>query len=144
MSQLKLVALDEADLTVISAHVQDAVMKIADLDYLPAQKRFVAALNRYVWENAQRLLAARHERRRAVLHFDRVLSVKSAGLDRERPDEVLSLLALRFEPAEPPAGIVELVFSGGATVRLEVECIEARLADLDAAWAAVARPRHDD
>ena len=39
---------------------------------------------------------------------------------------MLSLLAVRFEPDEAPAGYVTLTFSGGASIRLEVECIEAR------------------
>jgi hypothetical protein len=34
------------------------------------------------------------------------------------------------------------VFSGNAGVRLEVECIEAQLADMAAAWQARARPEH--
>lgn len=64
-------------------------------------------------------------------------------LDHE--DEVLSLLALRFTPADqPPGGRVDLVFSGGAAVRLEVECIEARLADLGPAWQTDHRPQHRD
>ena len=36
MAMLKLVALDEEDLDVISAHVQDAVMKVEHLDYAKA------------------------------------------------------------------------------------------------------------
>ena len=42
MDQLKLVALDEQDLNIISAHVQDAVMKVGDLEFLPNSKRFVS------------------------------------------------------------------------------------------------------
>ena len=33
MSDLKLVALDEEDLKIISAHVQDAVLKVGDMTY---------------------------------------------------------------------------------------------------------------
>ena len=40
------------------------------------------------------------------------------------------------------AGIIELSFAGGGTVRLGVECLEARLSDLGAAWAATAMPKH--
>ena len=43
-----------------------------------------------------------------------------------------------------PAGVIELRFAGGGTVRLEVECIEVRLEDLGAAWAAAAKPEHED
>ena len=54
---------------------------------------------------------------------------------------MLSLLAIRFVAADAPAGMVELDFSGGATIRLDVECIEARLADLGGAWEASSRTR---
>ncbi|MEC9245709.1 MAG: DUF2948 family protein, partial [Pseudomonadota bacterium] len=105
------------------------------------------ACNRFVWENETRrsfLKKTPHERRRSILHFDRVQHVRAAGIDRSRPDEVLSLLALNFIPSEEaPAGVVELIFSGGAALRLDVECIEARLTDLGAAWETPSRPRHD-
>ena len=143
MSQLKLVALDEQDLSVVSAHVQDAVMKVGDLDWRPAERRFVAAINRFVWENRQGFLRRNNERRRAALHFEAVRSVGSTGIARDRPDEVLSLLAIRFTPGvEAPAGTLELVFSGGGAIRLEVDYIEARLADVGGTWEASSRPRH--
>lgn len=145
MEMLKLVALDDEDLQIISAHLQDAVLKVGDLDYVRAQKRFVVAANRFVWERAASGFFGKRtfERRRSVLHFDRVLSVKAVGIDHGRKDDVLSLLAVRFQPGEAPAGVVELTFSGGAAIRLEAECIEARLADLGPAWETRAQPEHD-
>ena len=46
MPDLKLIALDAEDLAVISAHLQDAVMKVGDLAFLPREKRFAAVANR--------------------------------------------------------------------------------------------------
>lgn len=144
MDSLKLIALDEEDLSVISAHVQDAVAKVSDLDYAPAPKLFSLAMNRFAWEAGTGGLFRRQprERHRAVLSFSRVLAVQTVGIDRARPDTALSLLAVRFRGAEAPAGTVELVFSGEAIVRLSVECIEARLTDLGGAWEAASRPAH--
>jgi Protein of unknown function (DUF2948) len=141
MDVLKLAALDKEDLTVISACCQDAVLKIGEINVLPNEKRLVLPLNRYAWEkNGKRLTIP--ERRRAVLHFDRVLSVQSHGIDRKKPDEVLSLLAIRFVETNAPSGTVELVFAGEAMLRIEVECIEVQLSDLGATWAAKATPKH--
>ena len=98
MDALKLVALDDQDLGVISAHVQDAVMKVGDLEYLPARRRFVLPMNRFAWERKSGFLRQRNERRRSVLHFDRVLGVKTSGIARDKPDDVLSLLAVSFVP----------------------------------------------
>ncbi|TIS32461.1 MAG: DUF2948 family protein, partial [Mesorhizobium sp.] len=89
---LKLIALDDQDLSIISAHVQDAVMKVSDLEYLPAAKRFVLTMNRFVWEARSGFLRQHNERRQSVLHFDRVLGAKTSGIARDKPTEVLSLL----------------------------------------------------
>jgi hypothetical protein len=141
MDLLKLVALDEEDLKVVSAHVQDAVAGVGNIEFWKAPKLFVMPMYRFAWEVGPRLFRRRGERRNSVLNFGRVLAVKSLGIARN-PDEVLSLLAIRFQPAEAPAGRVELVFSGGGQIALEVECIEARLTDLGGAWEAGARPAH--
>jgi len=142
MAALKLIALDDQDLSIVSAHVQDAVMKVSDLEYLPAAKRFVLTMNRFVWEAKSGLFRQHNERRQAVLHFDRVLGAKTNAIPRDKPAEVLSLLAISFVAISKPAGIVELVFAGGGTIMLDVECIEARLADIGGSWEASSRPVH--
>jgi len=139
---LKLQAIDEEDLAVLSAHVQDAVLKVGDMSYLPKEKRFAIAMNRFGWEVDGE--DGTHQRRRSALVFDRVTGAKCCQMQRERSDVVLELLALSFEAGdrEAPAGYVTLHFAGGAMLRLEVECIEARLADLGPAWATMVRPHH--
>ena len=143
MPPLKLRALDAEDLAILSAHLQDAVAKVGDLVYRPAEGRFLGVVNRFAWEGGEAKAGA-HERRRAAFHFDRVSNVRAQGLDRSQPDTIVSLLAIRFEPAgaDEPGGAIDLLFSGAATVRLTVECIEAQVADLGAAWQAAAKPDH--
>lgn len=143
MDLLKLIALDADDLAVVSAHVQDAVAKVGDLAYQPGDKRFVVPLHRFAWEiDAGRFRKPHNERRNSVLHFDRVTGVKLSGVDRDKPRDVLSLLAIQFEPADAPAGAIDLLFAGGGAIRLEVEVVEARLTDLGGAWEASSRPKH--
>lgn len=142
MTPLKLVALDEKDLEIVSAHTQDAVMKVGELAYLPDVRRFVAPMKRFAWEASTGFFRRRDERRQSVLHFDRVLAARLSAVDRSKPDDVLSLLAIRFAQSDAPAGTIELIFSGGGSIRLDVECVEARLADLGAAWQAASRPTH--
>lgn len=139
---LKLAALDAEDLVVISAHVQDAVLHVADLVWSPARRRFALAMNRFAWEAADGRRRTAYQRRRTAMHFDRVVAVRSVGIDRGTPDLVLSLLAVEFSSSDAPAGEVKLVFAGGAEIRLTVECIEAQLADLGAAWQTRAKPAH--
>jgi hypothetical protein len=140
--QLKLAAIDEEDLSVLSAFVQDAVLKVGDMVYLPGERRFAVAVNRFVWEKADERGQHDFERRRAALSFDRVLGVRTIGIDRNETGKILELLAVRFDGTEAPGGKVTLVFAGSAMVEIEVEVIEARLADLGAAWATRAKPNH--
>ena len=145
MDMLRLVALDEEDLQVLSAHLQDAVLKVSDLQYLAKEMRFVLTANRFAWEEAKPrfLCKPTYQRRRTALHFNRVSAARATGIARGRPDEVLSLLAVRFVAGEAPAGTIELTFSANAAIRLDVECIEAQLTDLGAAWETESVPRHD-
>ena len=148
MPDLKLIALDTEDLAVLSANLQDAVMLVADVAYLKREKRFAAILNRFDWAETLDTGAVKrqrqHERRRCGLRFERVLSAQTSGFDLKARDAVLNLLAIDFDPKDEPAGYVTLMFSGGAAIRLEVECIEAELKDLGAAWRTRSKPRHPD
>jgi hypothetical protein len=51
-------------------------------------------------------------------------------------------LAVEFQETDTPSGTIILSFSGGATLRLEVECLEAELADLGPTWSTSACPCH--
>ncbi len=142
MADIKLLALDADDLAVISAHMQDAVFKVADLSFSPRSGLFSLVANRFVWEKAKRG-AKSFERCRAALSFKRVAAVRSIGFDRNKTDEVLSLLAIRFVvKGEGPDGVVELVLAGGGMVALDVECIEGQLADTGGAWETTSLPVH--
>lgn len=141
---LKLVALDQEDLNIISAHLQDAVMRVDDLQYLAKETRFILALNRFVWtKETSRKGQVANERRRTALHFERVEKVQTQNIRRDAPDAVINLLAIQFLPTDAPAGTIDLIFSGDGVVRLFVECIEAQVSDLGAAWETKTRPSHD-
>jgi hypothetical protein len=141
MEPLKLIALDKDDMAVISAHLQDAVLKVGDILWRPAEHRLVVGMNRFDWEAAQDR-APEFRRRRSALRFDSVRSVKCRNMSPTDPEAVLNLLTVDFTESEPPGGIVTLVFSGGAALRLEVECLEVQLADLGPVWKAGACPNH--
>ena len=146
MTDLKLIALDAEDLDVISATTQDAIVRTAEMGYAKADQRFALLMNRFAWEDGQggvpKTGPKTGTRKRAALHFDHVTAVKAAGFDPAAPEGTLELLTIRFVETAAPSGHVDLAFAGGGTVRLEVEVLEARLADLGAAWAAKAKPAH--
>jgi Protein of unknown function (DUF2948) len=175
MPDLKLIALDADDLSVLSAHLQDAVLRVGDMMYLPKERRFVAVANRFDWNKAlsptpsnarSKKAGSPLERRRTGLRFERVLAAKVSGIDLKNSRQTLALLAINFAPTalatkaskaegavnseaeggplSSPDGDVTLTFSGGAAIRLTVECLEAEMKDLGAAWAAKRSPSHPD
>jgi Protein of unknown function (DUF2948) len=143
--ELKLVALDRDDIEVVSAHVQDALVRVSDIFWRPQDRRFVMALNRFDWLSAADARAgaqADYRRCRTALRFERVLSCKCRNIDRSDRDARLNLLAVEFDESDAPAGTVSLIFSGGGVIRLDVECLEAELADLGEVSAAALCPDH--
>ena len=128
-AELKLIALDADDLAVISAHVQDAHVQTADIVWRQGERRLVVGMSRLDWE--QTLSGETAPRRLvAALRFDRVLACKSRNIDLAAPDTAMELLGIEFHPGEAPGGSAVLLFSQGAAVRLDVECLECELTDL--------------
>jgi hypothetical protein len=149
MTELRLAALDADDLVIISSHVQDAVLGNADLLYQPKHRVVALAVNRFDWLTAATARQSTHDpakliRRRALLRIERVERARVKGLSVAGGNTVFSLLAVSFEPSAPPGGTVVLAFSGGAEIRLDVECIEITLADIGPAWSASSCPAHPD
>jgi hypothetical protein len=127
--QRKLIALDADDLAVISAHVQDAFVRVGDIIWRQAEKRLVIGMSRPDWDEAVSGDMPPH-RLVAALRFDRVLSCKSRNVDMEAKDTALELLGIEFHAADAPGGSAVLMFASGGALRLDVECLECELADL--------------
>jgi hypothetical protein len=136
---LKLLAEDADDLAVISAAVQDSVAHVGDIEWDARRRRFTLALNRYRWEHPGALLG---ERVRSGLQFGSVMNVRARNIRREPREAVVELLAVSFEAGEPPGGEIRLAFAGGGDVVLEVECIDAALADISQPWPTPSTPTH--
>jgi hypothetical protein len=141
MELLKLVALDRDDLEVVSTHLQDATLSVGDVHWRPAENRLVMSLARFDWAGSVGELA-QFQRRGTALRFDRVNSIKCRNVNCKDKRALLNLLAIEFEETDPPGGVVTLMFSGGAALRLEVECLECELVDLGPVWMETCRPSH--
>lgn len=135
---LRLIAFDEEDLAILSAHMQDAAVKVADMAFLAGERRFALAGCRFDWERPEE-----PHRRLAGLHFDYVRHAETQGLPADK-ETVLNLLAVTFLPSDPPSGEILLHFSGETAVRLSVECVEAQMRDLGPCWEAARCPCHDE
>jgi len=162
--RLKLTAGDADDLAVIAACTQDALAPIGEIAFLPAERRFVLALNRFRWDRLDAAkLAARdadrlppgqgtdatfleagdkgpaYERVHSGLRFENVAAARTKGIDLRDRERILELLTIRAEP-----GAVSLVFAGGSVIRLEVTALRCYLEDFSDAWPTRWRPHHPD
>lgn len=139
MELLKLVALDAEDLAIISTHLQDAVVKVGDISYMPADKRFVLVARRFDWECG---CEEPQRRRLSGIHFERVNAVRMRGFDRSQLDRELNLLGIAFEEKDAPSGTATLLFEEGAAVQLEIECIKSQMRDVGPVFPCNERPVH--
>ncbi|MEQ1647182.1 MAG: DUF2948 family protein [Hyphomicrobiaceae bacterium] len=150
MPRLRLIALDPDDLTVLGTHLQDSVAKLSNMTYRPQDRRFIALVNRFAWDHTTSNAARNDEfeRRRAALRIERVARAQVSGLNLMRPDTIVSILTVTFTPdsdtAKSPAGVLTMHFSGGAAIRLDVECLEMMLEDLGPTWKAKTQPHHSE
>jgi hypothetical protein len=134
---LKLKAVDAADIEVLSAILQDALVPVAEMVYLPDERRFVVIANRFRWEPGAEPLAERFERTLSGLCVENVSRVQRRGFSPLDLDRILALLALRAVE-----GAIYLEFAGGSSIRLDVAEIACRLDDLGEPWTTKWRPRH--
>jgi Protein of unknown function (DUF2948) len=135
---LRLTAQDADDLNVISAQMQDAVLRFSDLNFNIKRRRFALVANRFAWDDAKA-----KTRRRTGLHFDHVNLVQKQGFKNVGPESILSLLAISFQAIDDLSGRITLAFSAGHQLRLEVECVDATLADIGPAWSTEMTPSHE-
>jgi hypothetical protein len=138
MDLLKLMALDFDDLNIISAHFQDAVLRVEDIAYLPREKRLAFVARRFDWQEPEK-----QYRRLAAMHFNNVQTCQVLGIDLTASDEILNLLAITFTATEVPAGLVTLIFAEEKAIRLQVDCLEAQMKDLGPVWETSKRPAHN-
>ena len=154
---LKLRARDAADLAIIAACLQDALIRPRDMTYLAAEKRFAFVANRFLWEEAARSATATrpgddegdaefadgetqgpvYQRVHCGVCFDRVRGVKLRGFTPAKGPEFLELLTVQAQ-----GDAILIMFAGNATVRLEVEAVRCHFEDLGEAWPTAWRPEH--
>ena len=150
---LKIIARDAEDLAVVSACLQDALIPLNEMRYLPQERRFIMVANRFRWERAAKPSQeaapgkdaafesdddfGHQQRTNAGICIDRVLSVRSRNVDRSRPDDFLSLLSIQLN-----GSWLSLLFAGGGVIRVEIEGLALYLSDLGTAWPTQWQPDH--
>jgi len=124
-------------LNVVSAALQDAIVRVGDIYYDRSGRSLVIITSRYCHETDT------PSRIKSGLGLHNVLSVQMKSIDRSDPDAFLVLLSMQFQEAQkPPGGEIRLVFAGGGEIRVACECLEVRLIDIQAARTTKSIPLH--
>ncbi len=144
VQNLKLMAKTSEDLRVISAHLQDSIVKTNDIANLKKNRIFLMQLNRFMWEDIEKGVFRKNKRIRTVLKFENVISVKSKNINQGKADRFLDFLTIDTLQMSDKSYEINLIFSGDIIVKLIVEAIEATLDDQGSPWESKNKPRHKD
>ena len=141
---LKLIAKTDEDLRVISAHLQDSIVKTSDIASLKKNRIFLMQLNRFMWEDVEKGVFRKNKRIRTVLKFENVLKVSSKNVNQKKNDRFLDFLAIETFKMPDKNYEMNLIFSGDIVIKLEVEAIEVTLDDQGSPWESKNKPKHKD
>ena len=140
---LKLIAKTEEDLRVVSAHLQDSILNIADIANLKKNKIFLLQLNRFMWEDVEKGVFRKNKRIRTVLKFENVLNVVSKNINQLKKDKFLDFLAIETNITPDNNYEMKIIFAGDSIIRIISEAIEVTLDDQGEAWDTKNKPKHN-
>ncbi len=138
---VKLRAEDAEDIKVVAACLQDAIVPLTDICYLPDRQSFVMVVNRFKWETT----GAEH-RQDGNIGFERtfcavsvlgVTAVRRRGIDLLDRARLLNLLTIT--PAEDG---LDLIFAGHSAVHLVAPRWCCLIEDVGEPWPTDVAPRH--
>ena len=139
---LKLIAKTEEDLRVVSAHLQDSIVNLADIASLKKNKIFLMQLNRFMWEDVEKGVFRKNKRIRTVLKFDNVMQVVSKNINQLKKDKFLDFLAIETNITPDNNYEMKIIFAGDSIIRIISEAIEVTLDDQGEAWDTKNKPKH--
>ena len=142
VQNLKLIARTTEDLRVISAHLQDSIVKTSDIANLKKNRIFLMQLNRFMWEDVEKGVFRKNKRIRTVLKFENILKVASKNVDQKKNDRFLDFLAIETTKMPDKNYEMKLIFSGDSAIRVIAEVIEVALDDQGEPWDTKNKPKH--
>lgn len=132
LNKMKLNAIDTEELKIIATVLQDGLIEVSDVKYLPSIRTFIVMITRFMWE--EKIVNKTNNRTKAVLVFEDVLAVHSRNIDQMNKTKVLELLTFNFYYNKSKNIEIELLFNNDATIKLETEVVQAKLEDQGESW----------
>ena len=142
-NNLKLIAKTEEDIKVVSAHLQDSILSVADIANLKKNKIFLMQLNRFMWEDVEKGVFRKNKRIRTILKFENVMNVLSRNINQLKKDKFLDFLAIETNITPDNNYEMKIIFAGDSIIRIISEVIEVTLDDQGEAWDTKNKPKHE-
>ena len=144
VQNLKLIARTTEDLRVISAHLQDSIVKTSDIANLKKNRIFLMQLNRFMWEDVEKGVFRKNKRIRTVLKFENVVEVNSKNINQSKKDKFLDFLTIETNKMPDNNYEMKIVFAGDSVIKVISEVIEVTLDDQGSAWDTKNMPKHKE
>ena len=141
-NNLKLIANSEDDLRVLSAHLQDAIVSVADIANLKKNRIFLLQLNRFMWEAVEKGVFRKNKRIRTVLKFDNVMGVSSKNINQSNKSEFLDFFFFVTNTMPDKSYEIKLIFSGDIIIKICTEVLDVTLDDQGTPWNSKTKPKH--
>jgi hypothetical protein len=137
---LRLLARDEEDLTIVAAHLQDALLPLVSMVFEPKKATFTVLANRFCWEHPPHDHEGKpiHHRIHSGICFRNVETVHYRGFDRKKGPEILNLITLKANKGEA----VHMLCSGNHEIRIKTKDLHCHLGDIHHPWPTRKKPTH--
>jgi hypothetical protein len=135
---LKLIATDKDDLRIIASALQDAILRLRDIQYDPVGRAVSLRLTRFRHEGD------RAERIECGVRIDGVMTLQSLNVSKDDKEAFIVLLDMTFDATDAPAGDLDIILAGGGRLRMAVEGLDVLLADVGDARPTKSQPDHGE
>ena len=130
---MNLNAIDTDELKIIATILQDGLVEVSEVKYLPSIRSFIIMITRFMWE--EKIINKENKRVKAVLVFEDVLSVFSKNIDQMNKNNTLELMTFNYFPIKSKNIEIQLLFKNDAIIKLETEIIKCKLQDQGKPWS---------
>ncbi len=147
--RLRLRALSIEDVEVLSTLLQDAIIPGEDMTFDRPGRRFVMVANRFCWDRpavagiTTDSGAPLYERQLCGIQIHGIDQVQTVGMPASRRGALFNLLAISATIVDGVA-TVEMLFSGGASLRVDSDSLLILAEDLEEGRPTPNLPSHSD
>jgi len=140
--KINLIGKNQDDLRIISAYLQDSIVTVKDIVFLKQNRTFVMIVNRFMWEDAEKIDSKKNKRIRCAVKFEEVIKVESININQKNKNKPMECLAIECSASNDQTYKTMIFFAGNGIITLISETIEIVLQDLGKSWSTKHIPRH--